>query len=328
MDAGTTPGTTPGTTDEVGLRIGAVARRTGVAVTTLRAWEARYGLLTPQRTLGGHRLYGADDVDRVLAVLRLTAQGWAVSAAARAVTTGSEPERLRLVGGGVPDGRGRAVGDASPRTPRAGADRARADLAAAVAAFDADAATAALDGALSRLGVPHALEDVVMPVLRDLGEGWREDPGLIAVEHFATNVLRPRLHRLLAGAHRAAAPTCIAAAPDGEDHELGVLAAAAVAADVGLRVTYLGASTPSAALERSAATLRPDVVLVGAVTEAAARRFAAAPPVLGGAALVLGGPGFAVLDAAELPAGAGRAVALSSLSSVLRGALERGGATG
>jgi len=32
------------------LRIGAVARRTGVAVATLRAWEARYGVLRPSRT--------------------------------------------------------------------------------------------------------------------------------------------------------------------------------------------------------------------------------------------------------------------------------------
>jgi DNA-binding transcriptional MerR regulator len=321
---------TVGSDDGAGLRIGAVARRTGVAVTTLRAWEARYGLLTPQRTDGGHRLYGEEDVDRVLAVLRLTAQGWAVSAAARAVMTGREPERLRIVGADG-SGAGSSAGSGAPGRDAGAATsaaRARADLASAVATYDAGLATATLDGALSRLGVAHALEDVVMPVLRDLGEGWREDPGLISVEHFATNVLRPRLHRLLTGAHLGAAPTCLAAAPDGEDHELGVLAAAAVAADAGLRVTYLGARTPRAALEHGAATLRPDVVLVGAVTVAAARRFAAAPPDLGGAALVLGGPGFTALDASELPAGAGVARELSGLPAVLRAALARDSATG
>lgn len=308
-----------GTVEEAGLRIGAVARRTGVAITTLRAWESRYGLLTPSRTLGGHRLYGEDDVDRVLAVLRLTAQGWAVSAAARAVTTGRQPERLRLVDEVA--GPGGSIGSTA-------AARARDDLAAAIATYDAEAATAALDLALSRLGVPHALEDVVMPVLRALGEGWQEDPTLIAAEHFATNVLRPRLHRLLAGAHRAGAPTCLAAAPDGEDHELGVLAAAAVAADAGLRVTYLGARTPHAALERSAAVLRPDVVLVGAVTRASAERFLTTPPDLSGSRLVLGGPGFAALDVAALPDGAGRAGSLSALPALLREALARDGATG
>jgi DNA-binding transcriptional MerR regulator len=80
------------------LRIGAVARRTGVAVTTLRAWESRYGVLRPGRTEGGHRLYSEEDVDRVLAVLRLTSQGWSVGAAAASITAERTPSRLRLVG--------------------------------------------------------------------------------------------------------------------------------------------------------------------------------------------------------------------------------------
>lgn len=67
------------------MSIGEVARRTGVTVPTLRAWERRYGLLVPVRTAGGHRRYREEDVRRVLAVLELTGQGWAVGAAARQV---------------------------------------------------------------------------------------------------------------------------------------------------------------------------------------------------------------------------------------------------
>jgi DNA-binding transcriptional MerR regulator len=67
------------------MSIGEVARRTGVTVPTLRAWERRYGLLLPVRTAGGHRRYRDEDVRRVLAVLDLTGQGWAVGAAARRV---------------------------------------------------------------------------------------------------------------------------------------------------------------------------------------------------------------------------------------------------
>ncbi len=71
--------------DPVTMPIGEVARRTGVTVPTLRAWERRYGLLLPVRTAGGHRRYSDEDVQRVLAVLDLTGQGWAVGAAARRV---------------------------------------------------------------------------------------------------------------------------------------------------------------------------------------------------------------------------------------------------
>jgi MerR family transcriptional regulator, light-induced transcriptional regulator len=303
------------------LRIGAVSRRTGVAVTTLRAWESRYGVLRPSRTEGGHRLYSEEDVDRVLAVLRLTAQGWSVSAAAASVTAERTPSRLGLVAD--PEG----WTSSRPTTPDASTARAREELARAVRAYDGPTADAVLDEAIARLGVAFALEDVVLPVLRDLGEGWREDPSLIAAEHFATNTLRPRLMRILTAARSSAAPRCVAAAPEGEDHELGVLAAAAVAADIGFQVTYLGARTPAAALERSVATLRPDVVLVGAVTGRAGREFVAAPPDLGDARLVVGGPGFAGLDD-ELPAGTGHAGAVSELRRILQQALQRGGAAG
>ena len=67
------------------MPIGEVARRTGVTVPTLRAWERRYELLLPVRTAGGHRRYSDEDVQRVLAVLELTGQGWGVGAAARRV---------------------------------------------------------------------------------------------------------------------------------------------------------------------------------------------------------------------------------------------------
>jgi DNA-binding transcriptional MerR regulator len=302
------------------LRIGAVARRTGVAVTTLRAWESRYGVLRPSRTEGGHRLYSEEDVDRVLAVLRLTAQGWSVSAAAASITAERTPARLGLVetSGAAPE---------SPRPTDPSSARARELLARAVRAYDASEAEGVLDEAIARLGVAYALEDVIMPVLRDLGEGWQEDPSLISAEHFATNSLRPRLMRIVTSARSASAPRCIAAAPEGEDHELGVLAAAAVAADLGFRVTYLGSRTPKAALERSIATIRPDVVLVGAVTAHAGRAFVAAAPLLGDAHLVVGGPGFAGLDD-ELPSGTGHATSLSELRHVLRRSLQRGGATG
>lgn len=300
------------------LRIGAVARRTGVAVSTLRAWESRYGVLRPGRTEGGHRLYSEEDVDRVLAVLRLTAQGWSVGAAARSITAEHAPARLGLVGD--PQPAAAPSGDPSSH-------RARDELTAAVRAYDATTAESVLDEAIARVGVAHALESVVMPVLRDLGEGWEEDPSLIAAEHFATSSLRPRLMRIVTGARTASAPRCVAAAPEGEEHELGVLAAAAVAADLGLQVTYLGASTPSVALERSIAALRPDVVLVGAVTARAARDFVAAPPPLGGARLVVGGPGFVGLDDA-LPAGARHAAALSDLRRTLQQTLREDDATG
>ncbi|HPB76338.1 MAG TPA: MerR family transcriptional regulator, partial [Chromatiaceae bacterium] len=52
-----------------------VSRRTGVPSVTLRAWERRYGLITPTRTEKGHRLYTEADIERVRQVLALIEQG-------------------------------------------------------------------------------------------------------------------------------------------------------------------------------------------------------------------------------------------------------------
>jgi PAS domain S-box-containing protein len=72
------------------MRVGELARRTGVGVSTLRAWEQRFGLLEPERTSGGQRLYAERDVARVSAVRRLVGEGLTLSAAvARVSNSGS-----------------------------------------------------------------------------------------------------------------------------------------------------------------------------------------------------------------------------------------------
>jgi PAS domain S-box-containing protein len=63
------------------MRIGELARRTGIEAGTLRAWERRFGLLDPTRTKGGQRQYSEADVATVLSVRRLLAEGLTLSAA-------------------------------------------------------------------------------------------------------------------------------------------------------------------------------------------------------------------------------------------------------
>ncbi|WP_110687713.1 MerR family transcriptional regulator [Salinicola aestuarinus] len=56
-----------------------VSRLTGVNSVTLRAWERRYGLIRPQRTPKGHRLYARDDIERVERILQWLNRGVPVS---------------------------------------------------------------------------------------------------------------------------------------------------------------------------------------------------------------------------------------------------------
>jgi DNA-binding transcriptional MerR regulator len=65
--------------DEGWLPIREVARQTGVNAVTLRAWERRYGLIVPQRTPKGHRLFSVEHVQRIMTILTWLNRGVAVS---------------------------------------------------------------------------------------------------------------------------------------------------------------------------------------------------------------------------------------------------------
>jgi PAS domain S-box-containing protein len=58
-----------------GLTLKAVSRRTGIPAATLRTWERRYGFVRPVRSASGYRLYGEEEIARVLQVKYLMEQG-------------------------------------------------------------------------------------------------------------------------------------------------------------------------------------------------------------------------------------------------------------
>lgn len=325
------------------LPIGEVARRTGVAVATLRAWERRYSLLDPQRTEGGHRRYGSADLARVRRMQQLLADGWGADAAARQAredaqqamdgvedrepldTTGqfrvptapTEPAQEVHTDRGVPS---------SPTVPQGLTPAASAivrRLMDAISAYDATEANEAIDDTFARFDVAAALDHVLMPTLRVVGEGWEHDPGAIAREHFATNAIRPRLIRLLRSPAARVTRTCIAAAPEKEEHDLGVLASAVVATDAGWNVTFLGARTPTGALRRALEATGAEVALVGAVRRRPAQTFVDELSTPLSCGLVLGGAGFRDEDLYRLDGRVTRHTgAYSTLPASLRAAAD------
>src|SRR5687768_12427129 len=59
--------------------IGVVADRTGLSPDVLRVWERRYGVVEPQRSAGGQRLYSDADVERLVLLHRATRGGHGIS---------------------------------------------------------------------------------------------------------------------------------------------------------------------------------------------------------------------------------------------------------
>ena len=68
--------------------IGDVSQQTGVASVTLRAWERRYGLIKPQRTAKGHRVYNQGNIQDIQHILSWLNRGVAISKVATLLASG------------------------------------------------------------------------------------------------------------------------------------------------------------------------------------------------------------------------------------------------
>ncbi len=229
------------------VRIGELARRTGVSVELLRAWEKRYGLLSPRRTSGGFRLYDADDERRVRRMRELISGGLSAGEAASEALarTGVPPDGLT-----------------SDETPEL--QRLAVTLEASLDRYDEAAANEVLDRLLAAYTISTVLGRVLLPYLHRLGERWSAGSVSVAQEHFASSVVRARLLGLARGWGRGVGPHALLACPPGELHDLPLIMLGVLLSRFGWRITYLGTDTPLDTLGRAARDLRPDIVVLAA----------------------------------------------------------------
>ncbi len=224
------------------MRIGELSRRHGVSPDLLRVWERRYGLLDPERTEGGFRLYTPRDDERVRLMRHNLALGYTAAVAARlALGTTARPDR--------PD-------------PDDALHAARMELTERLEGFQDVEAQGVLDKALAAFSTEAVLRDVVLPCLRELGDRWEAGDVSVAQEHFASAVLRGRLLGLARGFDVGVGPRALLACPTGDRHDLGLLCFGIGLHERGWRVTFLGADTPIEALHGAAVQLRPALVVV------------------------------------------------------------------
>jgi DNA-binding transcriptional MerR regulator/methylmalonyl-CoA mutase cobalamin-binding subunit len=223
----------PKTKDTARHPIGVVTERTGLSTHVLRAWERRYGVVHPARSEGGKRLYSDADVQRLALLTSATRAGRPVASVASLST-----EALRRM---VAEDAERA----SRRPTLPGLYRAQA--MEAVRDLASDRLERLLRRALLSLGAVTFLEDVVAPLLVDIGAAWHDGRITIAHEHAASATLLQLLGWLVRALEAPGdAPRVAIATPRGEHHAFGAMMAAAAAAHDGWHVTWLGSDLPAA----------------------------------------------------------------------------------
>ena len=308
------------------------ARRGGISVAALRAWERRYGAVAPARTGGEQRLYSENDVERIALLRRLTEAGNAISAIA-AIST----DELRRLWSSVAGADPAVSSSRAPAETRAPIDApgtqpvVRACLRA-VHAHDAERVYRVLQREALRLTTLAFLGGVAAPLMQRVGNEWAAGRLSEAQERIASGALRRVLGVLLQYLpidERDRPPAeqppvrILAATLAGERHEIGALMAAAVAAEVGCDVSYPGADLPAKALATAARQAHADIValslLDGSAPRLVQRELMTLRQMLPARTrIVVGGASAALVDDALEPLGAQRVDSLSEWHRLLR----------
>ncbi len=244
----------------------AVTMQTGVTAATLRAWERRYGILLPDRTAGGHRLYSERDIAAIKWLKEHIEQGLTISRASALLQKqlyANEDESLQSM-------QPVTTALAEPTQSARAVDTITDDLYEAMVDFDELTADEILSEAYSLHPIEAVCTDVIEPVLVKLGHAWATNQISISTEHFASNYLRRKLIALITdGPSTRHGTIAIGCAPT-DLHEMGILLLSIFLRRRGWHVVYLGQAVPLEDLPESIPDIKPDVlVLASTVVESA-----------------------------------------------------------
>jgi DNA-binding transcriptional MerR regulator/methylmalonyl-CoA mutase cobalamin-binding subunit len=239
--------------------IRAAARLTRLTADTLRAWERRYGAVSPARK-NGIRLYTEVDVERLSMLREALDRGHSIGHAA-----GLSSDELRKLVSSSP-------GSAAATQPaRARKNHDRDPLTAIVAAVESFSYAAA-DQELGKMAWLMSPRDVVyqvaLPLMRLAGQRWHDQRMRVAQEHLLTQLLSNLLGGMLRLYTRSNPPaTVLTTTIAGDLHGFGILAAAMLASSAGLGVIHLGPNLPAEEVSYAARRSGSSVVLMSLTGE-------------------------------------------------------------
>ena len=227
------------TYDKPAHPIKVVATRTGLSKDVIRVWEKRYQAVNPERSDTGRRLYADADIEHLLKLKQAIAAGWRISDVAR--LSASELDKLVATESQQPQ---QHTGFA-PGEQDTGASYLARSLEA-IEELNPGKLYSLLSSASVAMSIPRLLDELVAPLLAEIGERWHQGQLRVGQEHLATSVIRRFLDNLReTAAMQATGPVIVATTPTGQNHEMGAMMAAVAAAVAGWRVIYLMPSLPA-----------------------------------------------------------------------------------
>lgn len=203
----------------------------GIPVVTIRAWENRYGIISPGRSNGGHRLLSDEDLAR-LGFLKeqIDKNGLKIS---EAVEKLKQSDSVPAAHAASPPAHGQMYASLVDK------------LYAELIQFDSAQADQTIDLAFALYDVEDTLRYIFVPVLYRVGTEWESGKIKVVQEHFASETIMRRLSALFrVFPINPGLPIVLAFCPEGERHHLGLLSFSLFLRKRGVNVLYAGPDTP------------------------------------------------------------------------------------
>jgi DNA-binding transcriptional MerR regulator len=214
----------------------------GIKAHTIRIWEQRYSLLSPQRTNTNIRYYSNTELKTVLNIALLNKYGFKISHIDK-MSAGTIKEKILSL----------SHSDAQQ-------ERMVNELIGFMVEMDVDAFESTLNKYIEDKGIEKCIIQIIFPFLSRVGILWLTNHINPGQEHLVTNLIR---NKLVVGLE--AVPTnlnckntALLFLPEGEHHELGILFACYLLKSRGVRVVYVGSNIPLKDIEFIARFKKPD----------------------------------------------------------------------
>ncbi|MGD8794201.1 MAG: MerR family transcriptional regulator, partial [Anaerolineae bacterium] len=183
--------------EEPFFNLKAVVQQTGLKPDTLRAWERRYGLPTPERSEGGHRLYSRRDIDIIKWLIARQQEGLSISRAVdlwqQLEASGRDPLRAPMpIGAPTPVRVPQAMGETIVELRESWID--------ACLRYDERLAEQILTQAFALYPPEVVSVDLLQKAVAEIGDSWYQGDVTVQQEHFCSGLAIRRLEALIMAA--------------------------------------------------------------------------------------------------------------------------------
>lgn len=216
----------------------------GVKAHTIRIWEKRYALLTPNRTDTNIRFYGDSDLRRILNVSLLVGNGFKISKVAKYDEAKIKDAVLEI------NKRHNSESDYVDR------------FILCMLNFDNTGFQNLINEIIGKIGFEDAVIKVFFTLFERIGTYWQVGSVFPAQEHYVSNILR---QKLIAETDKLEIEnknglTILFFLHENELHEISLLFYSYLAQKYGYNVVYLGQFVPFEDLEKIHAHIKIDYV--------------------------------------------------------------------